>query len=769
MIKKNTGLGASQNDEKEIVKVTLKGSLALMSLQPVVRKYKSKVKKLIKGLDGGNFQEAIDAGLISEYNGCRDFWGEAIELPLLDVASLKVGGKKYGYSKIDSDHNFVCRLAEDSESPANDINPGLYNVVMYEFFSGDDEEVDATDLTYSCEIELAQDEEFDIEKLSFGAKYAPCLDEDYEHTCDESVYVDPSALIYDGKCYQLKCSSEFDYTDWYEEGHYHMLERGFAEIEEDEEGELLEWEVMAGWPGDYDMEMPFEDYDTDEDSDDDDESEAEESASVENGEKEDGEEDAEKGFIISDGVLYKYTGSKSSVKIPESVTCIGSYAFDRCSGMSSVVIPDTVTSIGAHAFSGCTGLTSVAIPASVKEILDGAFEGCTGLTSIAVPDTVTKVGENAFEGCKCVAAQTQKPKKTNDAGKAKKAKVTIEGGLAFMKLWEVDSSRESKVRRVCRNWDGEFQDIIDGGIIPEYNGYLGGDSTELVMLKVSSLKVDGKKYDYEEIDNDCYFMCRMVDDEENPVNGIDTGIYYVWVGSFEQANVEEDLNHITLSCEIELAKDEEFDINRLSFGCKYQPYIDPERTYVSDENRFVDTRTLIYGDKCYELESDTEFDFEELFDDGQYCMLERGFVELGEDMMGSLRGIEGRVVDEEGHVLLGLPGDYSQEESYDDYEGEEDEDEDEDEEEFDEDEEEFDEDEEEFDDEEEDDEDEDADEEDDEWDIDFGSDEEEDEAVDGEDEGSDDGSWLMNELVKHIAEYEEQEEASKKSRNKKKQ
>lgn len=148
--------------------------------------------------------------------------------------------------------------------------------------------------------------------------------------------------------------------------------------------------------------------------------------------------------------------SLMSITIPESVTSIGSYAFDGCTSLTSISIPDGVTSIGSFAFRNCTGLTEinynavecevdgmfrvfgsgsfetekceVIIGADVRKIPDylfhnfnsatrvtfeensvcesigrNAFFGCS-LTEFSLPESVKTIGEYAFGGCNVLAA-----------------------------------------------------------------------------------------------------------------------------------------------------------------------------------------------------------------------------------------------------------------------------------------------------------------------------------------------------------------------------
>ena len=131
---------------------------------------------------------------------------------------------------------------------------------------------------------------------------------------------------------------------------------------------------------------------------------------------------------------FNFCTGLTTVSIPESVTSIGEYAFNSCKVLTSIMVnegnesysskegvlfdkagttliiypagkaeaysvPKGVTSIGEKAFHNCTGLTSASIPESVMSIGKEAFRGCSGLTSIEIPNSVTSIGDWVFIDC----------------------------------------------------------------------------------------------------------------------------------------------------------------------------------------------------------------------------------------------------------------------------------------------------------------------------------------------------------------------------------
>lgn len=114
-------------------------------------------------------------------------------------------------------------------------------------------------------------------------------------------------------------------------------------------------------------------------------------------------------FCSVDGVLfdknvetlicYGKSREATNYQIPESVTTIGSGAFNKCNNLTNITIPDNVTDIGTYAFDFCSNLTNITIPDGVTKIGHCAFRGCSGLKSISIPKSVIDIDTLAFEEC----------------------------------------------------------------------------------------------------------------------------------------------------------------------------------------------------------------------------------------------------------------------------------------------------------------------------------------------------------------------------------
>ena len=92
----------------------------------------------------------------------------------------------------------------------------------------------------------------------------------------------------------------------------------------------------------------------------------------------------------------------NSVNFEENSQCvwISPCAFYD-SSITEVRLPDSLTLIGTEAFYSCDTLKAVSIPANVNTISKGAFQFCTRLETVTFAENskLQKIGANAFQNC----------------------------------------------------------------------------------------------------------------------------------------------------------------------------------------------------------------------------------------------------------------------------------------------------------------------------------------------------------------------------------
>ena len=102
---------------------------------------------------------------------------------------------------------------------------------------------------------------------------------------------------------------------------------------------------------------------------------------------------------IPDGAFKDTKINSYNIKIPNTVTSIGSYAFANTLICGRLIIPNSVTEIKEGAFENCRNLNSLKLPSNLKRIESLVFKSCGFSGSLTIPNSVTEIGHHTFYGC----------------------------------------------------------------------------------------------------------------------------------------------------------------------------------------------------------------------------------------------------------------------------------------------------------------------------------------------------------------------------------
>lgn len=117
-----------------------------------------------------------------------------------------------------------------------------------------------------------------------------------------------------------------------------------------------------------------------------------------------------KGYPVTSIAIEEHTPKEKgydkivSVKIPDSVTKIGSYSFSQLSSVKELVLPQSINKIGYYAFYGMDSLEKINIPKQIKVISMYTFTDCENLKEVTFDGDLERISDNAFVNCKSLTS-----------------------------------------------------------------------------------------------------------------------------------------------------------------------------------------------------------------------------------------------------------------------------------------------------------------------------------------------------------------------------
>ena len=226
--------------------------------------------------------------------------------------------------------------------------------------------------------------------------------------------------------------------------------------------------------------------------------------------------------FISEGA-FSYCTGMTTVTIGDGVYFLGDGAFYNCNSLTSITvgennatydsrnncnaiiktasntlikgcnntnIPNSVTNIGSGAFEFCENITSITIPESVNTIGEMAFADCNGLESVIISKSVTSIGGWAFSNCsslKKVYCYAENAPQTGD-----NVFYNVKTRYVFLRV-PAESYELYKTAEVWKDFNGMGYDAMEtcGKFDLYYTTYARSQTAELVIAKDNGLDLSG--------------------------------------------------------------------------------------------------------------------------------------------------------------------------------------------------------------------------------------------------------------------------------------
>ena len=104
-------------------------------------------------------------------------------------------------------------------------------------------------------------------------------------------------------------------------------------------------------------------------------------------------------FYEKESVIFTFTGSKTTVDIPETIEDIRDHAFSGAK-IKQIDLSENVTRISNNTFDGCKQLEKIVLGNQIKNIGTRAFKNCYKLKNITLDNQMAWVEPETFENCK---------------------------------------------------------------------------------------------------------------------------------------------------------------------------------------------------------------------------------------------------------------------------------------------------------------------------------------------------------------------------------